>query len=482
MAYRYKTKPLPHQREYLQKHANKEAWGLFWSPGVGKTKPLIDNLSYLYQAGRIDAVLVVAPNGVHRNWVSDEIPAHMPDEVQRDMRHLVWKSVSFKSARFQREMKEILRHQGLSVVVVAYESTITEGFKKFAKKLFAQRRVFMVLDESHRIKNPKSKVKTTLTAFGKYAHYRRIATGTPLEQPFDLYSQVRFLDPNFWKVRGFPTLEDFKHHFGVFVDQRFGGRSFEKCVSYKNLPELSQWVKEITHRLTKEDAGLNLPPKMYTKRYHSLTPEQLRVYNELRDQYSVELQSGDLLEAESAMTRMLRLQQICCNFVSCEAEQPTQRIDPKKNTRMDLCVDEILDSLPHQAIVFSRFIADIDELCRRLGDKCVRYDGQVKDNERARAKLAFQRGDKQFFIASNAGAEGQTLVGSKTMVFYSNDFQIIKRLQKEDRQHRIGQTDSVLYIDIVAENTVDEYIVETLVRKHDIVTQVLQDTVREWLR
>jgi SNF2 family DNA or RNA helicase len=457
------------------------AYGLFWETGCGKTKPLIDTASYLFLENRIKALVIVAPNGVHRNWLSDEIPAHMPEDVRRQTMSLIWQSNKVKNKGFQKHLKELAKHEGLVAVVVAYEATITPAFKAWAKKFLDSRPTMLVLDESHRIKSASSKVKTTLVALGSHAKYRRIASGTPLERPFDLYPQLRFLDPVFWKVRGFPTYADFQQRFGTFVSRTFGARSFDQLVGYKNLPELSEWIQEVTWRLTKEDAGLNLPPKVYTKRYCQLTPEQTRVYNELRDKFRVQLESGDELVANSAITRLLRLQQVICGYVSVAAEQPVQRIDSSKNPRMDLACDEILDSLPHQSIIWHRFTADIDEMCRRLGDKCVRYDGQVDDEGRALAKKQFQSGDKQFFVASKAASTGLTLIGSKTMVFYSNDFELINRLQKEDRQHRIGQDVSVTYLDIVAEGTVDEYIVSSLVKKQDIVTQVLQDSIRPWI-
>jgi Mesyanzhinovviridae DNA helicase len=480
-AFKYKTVPFVHQRKAFTETANLPAYGLLWSPGVGKSKPLIDTAAYLFQQGKISAVIVVAPNGVHRNWVTDELPSHMPLDVMARTKTLIWKASTFKTQKFQSKLKDMMRHDGLAFLVVAYESCITDNFKKWIKRFVDERPTLMILDESHRIKTANSKVKTSLIALGNRVPYRRIATGTPLERAFDLYPQLRFLDSDFWKNRGLSTYEDFKHRYGIFVQQSFGARSFEKLVDHKNLDELSDAIKQITWRLTKEQAGLNLPPKVYTRRYTELTPEQSRVYNELKDKHSVRLQSGDLLEAEMAMTRLLRLQQIVCGYVACEAEQPVQRIDPKRNPRMDLCCDEILEGLPHQAIVFSRFTEDIQQMCDRLGKQAVRYDGKVDEAGRARAKLAFQKGDAKYFIASEAGSEGLTLVGAKTMIFFANNYKLIRRLQQEDRCHRIGQTESVLYIDIVAPGTVDEMIVDNLRQKFDIASRILSDEIRAWL-
>lgn len=452
---------------------------------MGKTKPLIDSVSYLYMEGYATCLLVVAPNGVHRNWITDEIPTHMPDDVRKRMLHVVWKATQYKTQKFQRRLKDILNHDGLAVVVVAYESTITENFKNFARKLFASHKVFMVLDESHRIKSSGSAVKNTLVSMGDHAHYRRIASGTPLERPLDVYTQIRFLNPLFWESKGYETFEDFKARFAIIGQRAIGnparGQMIERIDGYKNLAELTKYVHELGWRLTKEAAGLNLPPKVYSKRYCELSKEQARVYNELKTEFVSKLESGNILQPGNIMTRMLRLQQVICNFVACEAEQPVERVDLKNNPRMDLAVDEILDGLPHQAIVFSRFTADIDELCFRLGPRCVRYDGKVKEADRAAAKLKFQKGDAQFFIASKAAATGLTLVGAKTVMYYSNSFELITRLQSEDRAHRIGQTESVNYIDLICADTIDEYIVQSLRKKFDLFNEITQDEIRPWL-
>lgn len=483
MTYRYKTKPFPHQGKAFRETANLAAYGLLWEQGVGKTKPLIDTISYLYEHGKIRGAVIVAPNGVHRNWMTDEIPAHMPDSVRQHVKFLLWESKKVANKSFERDMKAIMRHDGLGIVLVCYEATIRPKAKSFLKKFLDSRPCAMILDESHKIKDPDSKVKTTTTALGGHAQYRRIATGTPIEKPFDIYSQLRFLDPQFWKKRGFDTYTAFKEHFGIFATRSFGGREFEQLVGHKNLPELASYLKDITWRLTKEEAGLDLPPKVYTRRYVEMTDEQWRVYNELKDKFATTLASGDDLVAVPAMTRMLRLQQIVCGYVACEAEQPVQAINPNgKNPRMDVAVDDILLEYTGQTIVFSRFTKDIDDLCRRLGKSAVRYDGKVGDDDRALAKQRFQAGDVQHFVMSNAGSTGLTLVGASMFMHYSNDFKLIDRLQREDRCHRIGQTKSVEYLDLVCENTLDEYIVGALVKKRDIVDMVTEDETRPWLQ
>lgn len=486
MTYTYKTKPLPHQRKTFQETANKTGYAWFWDPGLGKSKAAIDTFAYLFQQGKCDAVVIVAPNGVQLNWLTDEIPKHCPDSVQAAIMAVMWDCTKFNNTeKFKNRIRKLLKHDGLAVLVANYESTITDGFKSVCKKFLDTRKGFMVLDESHRIKTPDSKVKISLTALGQHAKYRRICTGTPMEKPFDIYAQIRFLDPDFWKSKGFETFTAFQKHFGVYRARRWGGSfgrfDLGELVDYKNIDELSGYVHEVGWRLTKDDAGLNLPPKVYSKWYAEMLPEQWRVYNELRDKCKTQLLSGDKLEVTNTMTKFLRLQQIVCGFVACEKEQPEQYIVPGKNPRMEMAVEDILKPLTRPAIVFSRFTKDIDELCARLGKEAVRYDGEVSPADRARAKLAFQSGDAKYFVSSKAGKEGLTLVQAETVLYYSNLFELIMRLQSEDRAHRIGQDKSVNYIDIVTPGTIDEYIIGALRDKFDIVNQITKDHVKAWL-
>jgi SNF2 family DNA or RNA helicase len=502
--YIYKTEPLPHQRELLRRTWGLKAYGVFWEPGCGKSKPMIDNFCWLYESGRhADMLLVVAPNGVHRNWVSDEVPAHMPDRVRDRLRTLIWSSQKSTTQKYRRLMDDLIQHDGPIMLVVNYESTIVKRFKQFIARLHKKRKMFMVLDEAHRIKGNKTHVKLTLTALGQHAAYRRALTGTPLEKPEDVYAQVRFIDREFWARQGFRTPVEFRHRYQIYKKRsivrpdrrpgRSGNRTieFDQPVGVQNLAELAEYMKKITHRLTKESAGLNLPPKLYSRRYCTMTSEQRRVYTELKrktidemlkKENRVTLQSGNALTVTQSMTKMLRLQQIACGYVACEAEQPVEMIEEGVNNRLDMAVEEILTPLPHQAIVWARFTPDIDQLMRALGERAVRYDGEVSEADRAINKLAFQQGDVQFFVGKiKAGGTGLTLVGAKTMLYYSNMFDMIPRVQSEDRFHRVGQTVPVNVIDLIAEDTIDEYIVESMQKKFDVAAEVNQDAFRAWI-
>jgi SNF2 family DNA or RNA helicase len=496
--YEFKTVPLRHQADELARSTEDEFAGYFWEPGLGKSYLIINQASFLYQAGKIDSLVIVAPNGVHLNWCSDEIPKHMPDSVRKRVKTVIYHSSKAKTKKAAKAREDLLDHDGLSVLVVAYEATITDTFKAYMKRFFAKRKsVFMCLDESHRIKGRSAKTKMTLVAMGKYAKYRRILTGTPVETPPDVYSQLRFLNQDFWKDKGFPTSVEFDAFFCEFEEKSFikraaGGRIilgpdgrparnvFQAVTGYKNIDKLQKMVAETCTRLTLEQAGIHLPPITYSKRYYEMFPEQSRMYNELREEFRTEFLDGTEIDAEAAMTRLLRLQQVICGYCGTGPGEPIKPIVEGKNPRLDLLI-EVLEDIPGQALIWARFTRDVDQICEALNDTCVRYDGKVDNDGRAFAKKKFQAGDAKYMVLSDAGAEGLTLIGAGHSVFYSNNFKMVTRVQKEARNYRIGQNKPVHVIDLVCEGTVDNDIIEALKNKKEISDELVGDQWKKWI-
>lgn len=490
-SYSPKTKPFAHQQEEFDEHKEALAWALFWEQGCGKTKPIIDTSAALYEEGKINGLLVVAPNGVHLNWIVDQLPTHLPDRLAKQTRTHVYQASKQNTKWHEEACQAIVAHKGFAVLAINYDAFRTKRCKKLAWHFLKKRRVFYVLDEAARIKQPKAKRTISVVASGKHAAYRRILTGTPVaNSPFDVYAPVKFLDESFWHRYQLGTFAEFKTKFGVWETRHNGEREFPHCVAYKNLDELHDILKTISTRLTK-DQVLDLPPKLYSKRYFELTKEQERLYREIRDEAMTILDSGEFVSAPLAITRLLRLQQITCGYIPPDDVEvlepdgtPVQRLQdiPGGNPRLDLAV-EVSEDLPHQAIIWSRFRRDIDKLCDALGSMgVVRYDGGTTNTDRTRAIEAFQAGDVKFFIANpSAAGEGLTLHAARTVMYYSNSFNLVERLQSEDRAHRIGQEHPVNYIDLVGMGTVDKHIVGSLLRKYNIASQITGDELREWL-
>ena len=482
MAYQYHSKPFQHQSEIFDRTAEFRDYALFWEQGCGKTKPTIDTAAMLYEADKIDALVVVAPNGVHRNWITDELPAHMPPRVKQFMRAEFWQSSKAKNKGHQTAMRWLLEHEGLSILTISYDGFMTKAGLEYLRSFFRRRRIMMVVDEAHSIKNPQAQRTKTLLKASKLTSFRRVLTGTPISKPFDIYAQIHFLDEDFWKSKGISNFTAFKSYFANWRTRRIGhNRSFQEFVEYKNLDQLEKWIAEKGHRLTKEQC-LDLPPKLYSKRRFDLSDECRHAYDELKEKCIVQLAQGEV-SAALPITLLLRLQQVTSGYLPLN-EGGHVRLEG--NARLD-AFSEYAENIERQAIVWARFTDDIDQICERLtemyGEKSwVRYDGQVDDDERALAKQRFQAGERQWFVGNPmAGATGLTLVGAKHVAYYSNSFRLIDRLQSEDRAHRIGQVDPVDYVDFMAEDTVDEKIVAALREGFDIAGRLLGDQLRTWI-
>lgn len=477
---RFKLPPFDHQLRELDRSLAMDAYGALWEMGTGKSKFIIDTAAHLYRAGEIDTVFVLAPNDVHRNWITDELPDHMPDDVMEQTCAVHYLGGRIGTKWHRAEVSELMAHKGLKFLTMSYNSLMTNMGRKTAWQLLKNNRVLYVGDESGAFKSPGAKTTKRVVASGKYARFRRILDGTPVSNsPFDIYSPFMFLDDKFWKRHAIGTATVFKHHFGHF--RKVPDTTQEFCTGYKRLDELHEWIQPISSRILKSEV-LDLPPKLYTSVKFDMAPEQRRLYEQVRDEYRAELRDGRVLDAGLTIVRMLRLHQITSGYLPTDddSEEPAYRISDK-NPRLD-CLTAWADRLPHQGIIWARFRLDIDQIMAALGPKAVRYDGAVSGDDRERNKRAFKAGDAQFFVSNTSvGGTGLTLTEAKSMMYYNNDFKLRNRLQSEDRFHRIGQGDSVLITDVMASGTIDFQIVKSLRKKKDVSDMVLGDEAREWL-
>lgn len=515
MTYEFKTKPFAHQLDDLRKHYSVPAWAWFWEQGTGKTKEVIDNTGILYEAGEIRGILNLAPNGIHRNFITKQLPAHMPDRIMERARCVFTRADRLNTKWHQREIEEALAYKdGLVALSMSYDTLMTEYGRKVAKELLTSRRCMYAADETGRFKNPDGKRSKRVLASGPYAAYRRITCGTPVDNcPWDVWAQMKFLDDAFWRGYGLDDFYAAKRKFGVWTKgyRRIPGlcnddgsakmQSFNMLEKdergnplYRNLDLLRDILKTGSSRVLKEDV-LDLPPKLYSKHEFELLPEQQAAFDSLKKN-AFAILGDSICTAPLAITLLLRLQQVACGYlptiesVTYDADGNIAETEMKmvrfgRNPRLENLM-EITEDMAHSCIIWARFREDINQIMEALatqGKTAVRYDGSCTEDQCEAAELDFQAGRAQFFVANQAkGGEGLTLTRARTTVYYSNTFKLKDRLQSEDRPHRIGQTYPVNYIDLVCVGTPDERIVDSLCGKYDVASQVNGDTVRAWLQ
>ena len=193
MKYKFKTKPYEHQLKALEMSWNRETFAYFMEMGTGKTKVLIDNVAMLYDKGKIDGALIIAPKGVIGTWHNQELPAHLPNHIENVT--VLWQANITKSQ--SRKLGTLFKTgEELHILIMNIEAFSTQKGAQFAQKFMLSHKTLMVVDESTTIKNPKAKRTKNILQLADRAQYRRILTGSPVtKNPLDLYSQCGFLSP-----------------------------------------------------------------------------------------------------------------------------------------------------------------------------------------------------------------------------------------------------------------------------------------------
>ncbi len=476
MDYKFKTPPYKHQLDALEKSWNKETFAYFMEMGTGKTKVLIDNLSVLYDKGKINGALIVAPKGVIGTWYNQEIPAHLADHVSH--KSVLWQSTINQK---QQDKLDTLFETGedLHILIMNVEALSSEKGTRFATKFLNCHKTLMAIDESTTIKNPKAKRTKNIIALSKLAKYRRILTGSPVtKNPLDLYSQCEFLSP--WLLN-FASYYSFRNRYAEMKQVNVAGRTIQLVAGFKNLGELSDSVKTFSYRVLKEDC-LDLPEKIFMKRTIELTKEQKKVYEQMKKE-ALAMMNGKVVSTANVLTQLMRLQQITCgHFVADDGS--TQKI---KNNRLNELMD-VLEEVEGKAIIWAHYQYDIkaiiEEIKKVYGPgSVVDYYGKTPQDKRQPNIKKFQgKNGTRFLVGTpQTGGYGITLTQAHTVIYYSNGYDLEKRLQSEDRAHRIGQTKPVTYVDIIAEDTVDNKIVKALRKKVNIASEVMGEELRDWI-
>jgi len=476
MNYKFKKKPYKHQLTALEKSWNRETYAYFMEMGTGKTKVLIDNASMLYDKGKINGVLVIAPKGVIGTWYNQELPTHLPNHIENVT--ILWQSNITKK---QRENLESLFEveESLHILIMNVEALSTTKGVEFAKKFLSCHETLMAIDESTTIKNPKAKRTKNIIKASEMAKYRRIMTGSPVtKNPLDLYSQCEFLNPY---LLDFTSYYAFRNRYAQMKTINVQGRSIQVVDKFQNLAELSDTLKNFSYRVLKEDC-LDLPDKIYMKRQIILTPDQYKLYDQMKKE-ALAILNANKFTTVNALTQLIRLHQITCGHFTAD-DGTTQ---PIKNNRIDELMD-VLEEIEGKAIIWAHYQYDIKSIIKEIvkvhgPGSIVDYYGLTPQDERQKNIKKFQDDPRCRFIVGtpSTGGYGITLTAANTVIYYSNGYDLEKRLQSEDRAHRIGQKKSVTYVDINAENTVDEKIVKSLRKKINIASEVLGEELKSWI-
>jgi len=476
MNYKFKTKPYEHQLKALKLSWEKSHFAYFMEMGTGKSKVLLDNIAMLYDRGKIDGALIVAPKGVIGTWCKQEIPTHLPDHIESVM--VMWQANITKGQ--SKKLGTLFKTgEELHLLIMNVEAFSTQKGVDFAAKFLSCHNSMMAVDESTTIKNPDAKRTKNICKLAPYAKYKRILTGSPVtKSPLDLYKQCDFLQSELLDHSSYYT---FRTRYAVMKTANFGGRSVQIVVGYRHLDELAEKLKVFSYRVLKDDC-LDLPPKTFMKRIIQLSPEQKRVYSQMKSMALAEL-NGKMTTTFNAITQIMRLQQITCGHFKAD-DGSVQEI---KNNRITELMN-VLDEVEGKAVIWAHWRHDIATIVREYEKEypgsVMTYYGDTSTDDRQKAIREMQDPESKvrFLVGTpQTGGYGITLTGASTIIYYSNGYDLEKRQQSEARIDRIGQKKPMTYIDILAENTVDEKIVKALRKKVNIASKIMGEELKDWI-
>jgi SNF2 family DNA or RNA helicase len=482
----FRREPLQHQLDCFHRFGSEEYAGLLAEMGCGKSKMLVDQIAALYLAGKINGALIFAPKGIYDDWVSQHLPADMPSNIK--LRVVRWEASPNKKE--MEALREICKPipGTLDILVMNTEAVVGALPVKIATFFTKVHKALVAVDESTTIGNEKARRTNEILRIGKLAEYRRILTGDAApNSPLTIYSQCEFLSPG---VLGHASFYAFKARYcttvAIEVERTVEGGSkkkfkVSKITGYRDLEKLREKMSKFCFVVRKEDC-LDLPAKLPSvARRFSMSEQQQKIYNEMRDQSFIEIQQHiqsrhniqqikeDAQElqphqeasADIKLVQLLKLHQIASGYLVSDSGE---EIDiPGPNRRLELLMESLEETSGKVLIwtCYRRNIFQIEDAIRsKYGAASVEtFFGDTTTEKRAEHKSRFQKDkDFRFLILNQTGCRGITLTAANSAIYYNQNHDREIRAQSEDRIHRIGQKFPCSYVDIVANKSVDETI------------------------
>lgn len=442
------TPLLDHQAAAVRRMLPNRVGALFMDMGTGKTRVVIE-LAKERQA-RISNVVYFCPVSL-KETVRRELLKHT-DLADADI-------CVFDDHTAARNLPRV------TWFIVGIESMSSSNRVVLAVNALIDDRSMVVVDESGYIKGHNSARTLRITRLAERARYRLILTGTPLSQGVvDLYAQMRFLS---WRILGYKSFYSFARNH-LEYSERYPGM----IVAAHNVPYLAAKLQPYSYQVTKAEC-MSLPAKTYANRWYSMTGEQREVYEMVKEEVLMGLDSYDDFDSYAIFRLFSLLQQVTCGFLN----RPGGETMLFPHRRLDVFAATVAQLPPGAPVViWSKFRRNVDEIVALLTDQygadtVAQFHGGLGEQER-NIEVARWRTQGRFLVATQAsGGHGLTLNEAGYHIFYSNGFKYAERIQAEDRSHRIGQTQNVHYIDLICERSIDERIEEALSKKADALYQ-----------
>ena len=435
------------QEEALKEICLMEYAAIFHEQGLGKSKIAIDLILYWLEKKSVDTILLIAKKGLIENWKNEfEIHTHTEPRVLTQNTNLNFH----------------ILNSPCRIILAHYEVIRKEESRL---KLFLKTRsVAAILDESTKIKNPKSDIAKSFFNLALLFKKRIIMSGLPVaNRPYDIWAQIYFLDQGEHLGDSFPEFKK-NHDFS---------NSFEEDESSKNnfenyLNSVWERISSFCVRETKESAGIELPTKTIKNIYTDWEDRQHDLYRQVQNEFrSIVIKEGVPREdaADDLLKRLLRLVQIASNPALVDDDY---KINPGKMEHLEELVSSIIRN-NEKCIIWSSFTDNVDFLHDFFHNHgACKVHGKLSYNQRNVAIEKFKNNsENKIFIATPGSAkEGLTLTMANHTIFYDRTFSLDDYLQAQDRIHRISQERPCFVYNLIMQDSIDEWVDILLGAKH----------------
>lgn len=443
----FKTEPYLHQLREFEMSSYIPARALLWQMRTGKSKVIIDTACHLFKQRVIDAVIVIAPNGVHENWTTRELKKHHWDTVERNA--IAW-NTKIAGDKANPELRDEWRDRFTSILrdkkrlawfSFASATMTRDEVRKLLRRILHNRTVMIIFDEVHDFRTPGSKRTKMARGLAPHCDVRRSLSGTSLtNSPLHAFSQFELLER---KALGFDRYKEFKDTYAIYEERKNRrGRLYKKLLGYQNLEDLRDRLAPWSSVVLREDCD-DMPDLDKFQRLIDPTPEQLKAYRDLHDDFIIWLSEQDIVQINEFSAKWMKLQQVMSGFIVDEFN--VVHDIPGRNPRLDVLSDEVYMA-PGSTVIWCQFREDLDRVSARLmadGQEVLEYHGRTSDKDRAKVRelMAPENDDgiKYNLVAQpQAGGQGLDFSGASTIIWYSHTFDAIVRTQADERATQVG--------------------------------------------
>jgi len=509
--FKYKTAPRGKQRDVIDSTWDRPVMAFLCRPGTGKTKLGLDTAALNFLAGRIDALVVICPDGVDRQWIEEGVPKHCA--VPTRCCNYYSKMGKQAYAQLERLVLASPPTDTMFILTMSFDALQTTRGKRLIKLLQTVKRYMCNVDESHRVSNPRSDVYKAVKPVMRMARVKRIGTGTLIRQnPFSAWGQFELMGD---ALLGHSSLAAFKSTYAQMLTpnnpllqhitkglkeknrlryDKNGNPIYPAIIAkdeedrpiYRNLGDLRKRIEKYAAFLTLAEVNGTEPIINQDSRYVWLSPEQQNFYDDLL-RWGVTNAPGGQLTAEGALALAIRLAQVVGGFVPSD-DDPRARpiVPPENNPKVQELLQIALECESEKLVIWCRFSAEIDTVVDVLvgayGPEAVtQYHGRMTAKDKDASKRRFiDNPECRFFVgqqkAGGTGLDGLQGVASY-MVFYSNDYSALERLQAISRLARTDGASTVQVYDLMAQHTIDEHVVRCLRAAEDVSEVVLRNAI-----